>query len=170
MRHVLLFEFISQKLLGKDVIFNNADVYLGEGFENVDPAVVDEQNIVYSLSRQVAPESKCRDNDYCKHYHGSHDAFFFRLHRPLPETFFQDLKFPFCSYGMENILNWLFESQLQMCVLNPCRILPIYHYHCSNLRMSKPRKRMNYSPRFKNRGNPRPTKKLVCQKVAAQMD
>ena len=164
------FEFISQKLLSKDVLFNNADVYLGEGFENVDPAVMDEQNIFYSISRHAAPESKCQLRGKCTPYGGSHDAFLFRLHRPLPEAFFQDLKFPFCASGMENVLNWLFESQLQMCVLNPCRSLYIYHYHCSKLRMLKPRQRVNNRPEFRNRGIPPPTKKLVCQKVAAQMD
>ena len=160
------FEFISKKLLGKDVLYSNADVYLGEGFENVDPAVMNEHNIVYSLSRQIAPESKrCRDKDQCKYYIGSHDAFLFRLHKPLPEAILQQLKFPFHSLGMENVLNWLFEGQLQMCVLNPCRILPIYRYRCSNLRMLNPRQIVYYELRGK--GRVLPTKKLVCKEVNA---
>ena len=169
MTHVLLLSLSHRNYLVR-MYYLIMQMSIWEGFENVDPAVMDEQNIFYSISRHAAPESKCQLRDKCTPYGGSHDAFLFRLHRPLPEAFFQDLKFPFCASGMENVLNWLFESQLQMCVLNPCRSLYIYHYHCSKLRMSKPRQRVNNRPEFRNRGIPPPTKKLVCQKVAAQMD
>ena len=143
------FEFISQKLLGKDVLLNNADVYLGDGFENVDPAVMDEQNILYSISRHVAPESKCRDMDKCNDYLGSHDVFLFRLHRPLPEAFFQELSV---------LPEWKTFSIGYLKVSCKCASSThvdhyIYHYHCSKLRMSKPRRRVHEIPRFRNKGH-----------------
>ena len=54
-----LWEYISQKLVGKDAMFANADIYLGDGFELVDPLLMAKQKIVYALTRHVAESEKC---------------------------------------------------------------------------------------------------------------
>lgn len=96
------FDYISQNLLGKDVMYANADVYLGEGFDKVNPEVMDQQKIVYALSRHNAPEyatmcPKTSDKyffrDLCQEYIGSHDVFLFRSHKPLPELVLHQLDF-----------------------------------------------------------------------------
>ncbi len=52
------FDYISKHLLGRDVIFATADVYLGAGFDRVDPVVMDRKKIMYSVSRHVSPAGK----------------------------------------------------------------------------------------------------------------
>lgn len=137
-------DYISQNLIGRDVIYANADIYLGGGFDKVDAVVMDRQRIMYTLSRQVAPEHEVTcgktSKEYffenlCSKYRGSHDAFLFRLHQPLPEAFLQTFDFDLPSPGMEGRVNWSFANVLQYCVLNPCSILEVFHYHCSDLRV-----------------------------------
>ena len=136
------FEYISQNLVGEDAMYANADIYLGEGFELVDPAVMIRQKIMYALTRQVKPEERCgvnrtfTDTDKCLEapYIGSHDVFLFRLKKSLPDTFLKELEFKLPSLGMENVIVWHFQHKLGYCVLNPCSILESFHYHCSNVR------------------------------------
>ena len=146
------FEYISTYLVGKDAMYANADVYLGEGFELVDPAVMNRQKIMYALTRQVKPEERCgvnrthSDTNICleKKYLGSHDAFLFRLNNTLPDDFLDTLDFRLDSSGLENVVIWLFQHNLRYCVLNPCSILELFHYHCSNVRNKATRQRVNH--------------------------
>ena len=102
-------DYISQNLVGKDVMYANADIYLGKGFETVDPKVMGRQKIMYTPSRHMAPEHKtiCKttvykryfNKDLCSWYIGAHDVFLFRLHEPLPEEFRQKLDFNLIRTG-----------------------------------------------------------------------
>ena len=131
------FEYISKNLLGRDAMFANADIYLGKGFERVDPTLMDKEKIVYALTRRVAQEDRCgaersyTDTDKCMEakYIGSHDVLFFRLHEPLSEEFLEPLGFDLVSPGIENVLIWLFRKRLKYCPLNPCSVLEAFHYH-----------------------------------------
>ncbi len=105
-------DYISQKLLGKDVMFSNADIYLGSGFDGVDSILMSQQKIIYALTRRVAKEEKCDRParhlvgvDLCleKEYWGSHDAFLFRVTEPLPEEILKELEFRLGSPGLENV-------------------------------------------------------------------
>ena len=83
------FDYISQNLVGKDVMFVNADNYLGSGFDRVDPAVMCENKIMYALTRRAnKEETPCEKKDFCvdQRYAGSHDAFLFHLAEPIPES------------------------------------------------------------------------------------
>ena len=159
-----LFEYISLHLIGKDAMFANGDIYLGDGFNLVDPEVMSHQNIMYALTRQIAYNERCKykhlyNTDLCREhkYTRSHDTFLFRLKKPLTEDFLENLEFTPGSLGMENIIIWLFKVKLNYCVLNPCRILQTFHLHCSGLR--SPRKRVD-DP---NRTGASPfTDKLAC--------
>ena len=96
------FEYISQNLVGKDVMFANADNYLGGGWDRVDPLVMSRQKIMYAVTRQVAQEEKCNvpnvksfsgiDMCFDMRYIGSHDALLFRLTEPLTEEFLKELE------------------------------------------------------------------------------
>lgn len=169
------FEYISTNLVGKDVMFANADIYLGQhGFDKVDAGTMVRENVMYALSRRVAPEDRCgrtkdgrkksvgiTDMDICLSgkYFGSHDAFLFRLHKPLPEDILEELEFALGSLGQENILIWQFQTRLKYCVLNPCSILPVFHYHCSSLRNRGNKVRVNSE---NNTGRAPYTNKLLC--------
>ena len=157
-------EYISLHLIGKDVMYANADIYLGDGFDLVDPEVMSHQNIMYSLTRQISKKERCRhktlyNTDLCREhkYGGSHDTFLFRLKRPLTEDFLRNFEFTPGSLGMENVLMWAFETKLKYCILNPCRILETFHLHCSELR--SPRKWVSSG---KKNGRSPFTKKLTC--------
>ena len=135
-------DYIAENLLGKDVAFATADVYLGEGFEDVDATAMRRQKIMYSISRYVAPEGalcgkKKRQSffrDKCKKDTSSHDVFLFQIQQPFPEEFYKMLQFNLVKHGMEGRVMWLFHNVLDYCVLNPCLVLKIFHHHCSNLR------------------------------------
>ncbi len=136
-------EYISNNLVGKSVMYSNADVYLGRGFEQVDALKQKQNDIMYAVSRHLAPEYNTLCNktsrsfflqDKCAKYGGSHDMFLFYLHHPLPEEFVEKLNFNTVKYGLEGRIIWLFSNVLKYCVLNPCSILNIFHYHCSHLR------------------------------------
>ncbi len=136
-----MFEYISQNLVGQDVMYVNGDIYLTEGFDKVDAQAMRQRHIIYGLTRRGKQEAKCRMRDYCgvnvKHSVGSHDAFLFHLMKPIPENALQDLEYKLGSAGSENVLLWMFKYRLKYCVLNPCRILKAYHLHCTNLRTSR---------------------------------
>ena len=160
------FEYISLHLVGKDAMYANADIYLGDGFDLVDPEVMSHQNIMYSLSRQVSDKDKCRqknlyNKDRCRElkYKGSHDAFLFRLKKPLTEVFLQSLKFSLPSLGMERVIMWAFQTKLKYCILNPCHILETFHLHCSGLRSHRKRPVNNATNSVQSPF----TKKLVCK-------
>ncbi len=163
-------EFISEHLVDKDVIFANADLYLGGGFDRVDPQVMAQRKIMYTPSRRIAERDRCNhtakdwtlsDVDMCfgHEYIGSHDVFLFRLEEPLPEEVLKQLEYDLVSPGMENVLMWLFKTKLKYCLLNPCSILETFHLHCSNLRNKWDKPRVNIGGKH---SGARMTKDMVC--------
>lgn len=129
------FEFISKNLLNKDVMFTNPNIFLGEGFNLIDPAVLRKEKILYSLTRlsqdKCAPSQGtglCGDHKYM----GYHDTFLFHLKEPFPVDFLQELESDFLSPGMEGVIMWLFKTKLDCCVLNPCSVLQTFYYSCSD--------------------------------------
>ena len=137
------FDYISRNLVGKDVIFANADIYLGSGFHRIDRLDMSKQRILYAITRRVSKdcvEQSISGVDMCldMKYIGCHDTFLFRLVKSLPEkSFLKKLEFDIVNPGIENALIWLFQQKLKYCVLNPCSILETFHLHCSNLRNKK---------------------------------
>ncbi|CAH1798538.1 unnamed protein product, partial [Owenia fusiformis] len=80
----MLAEYASENLIGKIVVFQNADISLGEGFEDIKMEYVKDRRISYSLSRQ-GPRNKtsCQLWNYCIKYVGSHDTHMFYMHSPF---------------------------------------------------------------------------------------
>ena len=142
-------------------MFLNADIYLGRGFEKVNPSVMRENKIMYSLTRHVKKKENCGERYKCigMKYVGSHDTFLFHLTEPIPESALKILDYNLSSRGMENVLMWMFQTRLNYCVLNPCTIMFTYHLHCTNLRTDHSKVRVNNATTF---GKAPFTKKLVC--------
>ena len=173
-----LWEYISQNLVGKDAMFANADIYLGDGFELVDPLLMAEQKIVYVLTRHVAESERCpgvstktmrkwREKyvNLCldKRYIGSHDSFLLHLTEPLPGEALGEMEFLLPSLGMENVLLWIFQTMLKFCTLNPCRTLETFHFHCSYLHNGYERPRVDHKNGVIWRRAVAPfTEKLLC--------
>ena len=164
-------DYISQNLVGKFVMFGNADIYIGTGYEMLDPDRVAKDMIMYSLSRSVNitrdkcmnSSSKLTKGDRCVDPKfirwDSHDNFLFYLHEPLPEEFLSGLEFVFPAKGGENVLMWLFREKLHYCVINPCTILTTYHLHCSDVRNRDTMPRVNNE---NNSAHAHPTNDLYC--------
>ena len=158
-----VFEYISQNLVGRDVMFVNADIWLGSGFDRIDPHVLRTQRIMYALTRQVTEEERCGVINMCTEdkYMGSHDTFLFHVTEALPESALKLLNYRISSAGMENVLMWVFKKKLNYCILNPCSILETFHFHCSHIR----NRMQGHWPRVNNKNNTVTspfTKKLVC--------
>ena len=148
-----VFQFISDNLVGKDTMYANGDMYLGNGFENVNATELRENKIFYALSRRGKQEEACKMEDYCGgdfQYLGSHDVFLFHLKEPIPEVALQKLDFKVPSSGSENVLIAVFAKMLHYCSLNPCKTLETYHLHCSGIRPGK-RERVNTDKEFNGR-------------------
>ena len=155
-----IYDYISENLVGVDVMFLNGDIYLGDGFDRVDPIVMRKNKIMYTLTRQVKKEESCGERDKCleRKYIGSHDTFLFHLTEPIPESALQHLNLEFASRGVENVVMWVFKTKLGYCLLNPCTILKTFHLHCSKLRNTN-RIRVNNAS---NTDLAPFTKELVC--------
>ena len=157
------FEYISHNLVDKNVMFISGDIWLGSGFDQVDPIVMRKQKIMYAITRQVTHnEERCGQKDLCleENYIGCHDTFLFYLHEPMPEGALQPLDFKFPAPGIENVLMWVFQKKLGYCLLNPCSILQTFHFHCAAVHNHGSWKRVNNGD--KSALAP-PTKKLVCK-------
>ncbi len=156
-----VFDYISNNLVGQDVMYLNGDIYLTDGFGKVNAQVMRQRHIIYGLTRRGKQEAKCRMRDYCGvnswRSRGSHDAFLFHLMKPIPENALKNLEYPLGSWGSENVLLWMFKYRLRYCVLNPCRVLLTYHLHCSNLRTGG-KIRVNRSKSYYGRI----TNRLIC--------
>ena len=156
-----VFEYISLNLVGRDVMFVNADIWLGSGFDRIDPQVMRKQRIMYTLTRQITEEERCGSDNMCTEYKyiGSHDSFLYHVTEALPESALKHLNFRISSWGMENVLIWLFQTKLKYCTLNPCHVLKTFHFHCSPVRNHAPWPRVNNGS---NTGMSWFTKSLVC--------
>ena len=157
-----VYDYISENLVGVDVMHLNGDIYLGGGFDQVDPVVLRKNKIMYTLTRQVKKEESCGQKDWCREwkYIGSHDTFLFHLTEPIPEDALHFIDYALGSWGMENVLMWMFKTKLGYCLLNPCTILETFHLHCSNIRNK--RIRVTTKTTF---GVANFTKDLVCDAV-----
>ena len=145
-----IFQYISDNLADKDVMYANGDIYLGNGFEKVDACLLNKRNIFYALTRLGKQEEACKMEDYCGgdvEYIGAHDAFLFHLNEPIPEEALKELEYKIWDFGGENVLMGVFNKLLHYCILNPCKILEIYHLHCSAARRND-RVRINTNSTF----------------------
>ena len=157
-----VFQYISDNLTNKDVMYANGDIYLGNGFEKVDANVLSKRNILYALSRLGKQEETCKMPDFCGgdyQYMGSHDVFLFHLKEALSEQVLKELEFMIWDCGTENVIIGVFQKLLHYCTLNPCTILESYHLHCSKVHYSN-RTRVNTNSRFN--GLSPFTTKLTC--------
>ncbi|CAH1799885.1 unnamed protein product [Owenia fusiformis] len=143
-----VWEYTSVSLLGKHVVVLNADIILGEGFEKINPDYLNITNVLYVLSRHKSPKmdikgSGCNDvihgvaKDFCDTYIRSHDAYVIYMNKVFSEKNLKYLHYPLNYLGAENKLIGFWKREYDYKLLNPCKVLKIYHNHCSNLHFDK---------------------------------
>lgn len=151
------FRYVSDFLRNKNAVIINADCYIGKGFENLDPDILS-QKTIYALTRHETTYAieHCNSRNLCSSsvkYIGSHDAFVLHLKKPLPYSLLETLMIRPDIVGVEKFVIFNLRKTGGFKVRNPCRILYIFHHHCSQFRHEELRfvhgKRLNnlYIPR-----------------------
>ena len=139
--------YSSNYLQGEMVIMCHQDNYLGEGWDKVNGSVLKRERLMYALTRHPSP-SKCNETMLSAHcgvgysYIGSHDAFVFYVNGVIDRQKLVEVDVTPNMYGMENLLIWTFQSKLKYRMLNPCKVLVVYHNHCVGMRETG-RRRIN---------------------------
>ena len=135
-----VFKYISDHLQDKTVMFANEDIYLGEGFERVDPVMMRDSKIMYVPTRHNSPafghcQDKLKQSNCSKKYIGlqSYDSYLFHLKEPVNDKVLREIDFATNAYGIENRCVWAFKTFMNFCILNPCTVLQTFHIHCSGL-------------------------------------
>ena len=131
----IVFKYITENLKKRLVVFMGSDNYLGEGFEKVDVGYLKRKQVVYVLTRSGRQEAECLMTGNCRQrYLFSHDAYIMVPTFTLNAASLDWFAFPQHQWGAENIVIYILRRVLRLRVLNPCRILKVYHYHCSGYR------------------------------------
>ncbi|KAK6165465.1 hypothetical protein SNE40_022389 [Patella caerulea] len=155
------YEFVFSNLSGRLVMVNQADVYPGHGLDLISKDVMVSNKLMYALTRHGRMERKCdmRPGITCtdKGYIGSHDTYIFVPKGKLPPAAWNALNHHSFVLGIDNVLIWTFENILKYKVLNPCKVITMFHYHCSGVRPTARSKRINNKS---NTGRSRPTDNL----------
>ena len=138
MRYRDAFKYASDNLLRRNVMIMNADCYVDKGFERLNESILNRKTM-YALTRHETPENVrlCKARDFCgptATYHGSHDAFLFRLLEPLPSQLLDSIDYRPNMMGIEQVLIFNFKKYTQFNLKNPCKILHVVHHHCSQER------------------------------------
>lgn len=132
------FHYVSNFLLKKNAVIINADCYIGNGFEKLDPDILRKKTI-YALTRHETLDAikHCKGKDFCSSfakYIGSHDAFVMHLNNPLPKQLVDTLMVRPDIVGVEKFVIFHLRNIGGFKVKNPCRILYVFHNHCTGLR------------------------------------
>ena len=135
MRYKDAFEYASNNLLHKNAMIMNADCYVGNGFEYLDESILNNKTM-YALTRHETPENArlCHAGDFCgsqARYVGSHDAWLFRLLVPVSPQLLSKIDYRQNILGIEQALMIRLRKYEQFTIKNPCKILHIFHHHCS---------------------------------------
>ncbi|XP_050409844.1 uncharacterized protein LOC126824621 [Patella vulgata] len=157
------FDFAYDNLQGEIAMYTPSDVYPGEGFELIKKDVMVKNKLMYILTRHGKKEKYCDmrkelSSNSCdeKRYMGSHDTYIFVPIGKFPAEVKKELSVFAIHYGVENMSIWAFRTLGHYKVTNPCKVLKVYHLHCTGLRDAR-RKRLNTS---KNTGMAIPTDHL----------
>ncbi|KAK6172306.1 hypothetical protein SNE40_015993 [Patella caerulea] len=155
-----IFEYVFTHLQGKLVMVTQADCYPERGFHLINKTVLSKNRLMYALTRHGHLEDSCDlSGEFCdqKTYVGSHDAYVFVPQGRFPLSASVYLHKKTTTWGIDLLIVWVFENILRYRVLNPCKVIYIYHRHCSFVRDVK-RVRVNT---HNTTGWSPPTDKLV---------
>ena len=129
------FSFISTHLLNRTAMFINADTFLGDGFQLIDPGYMRENRVFYALTRtwfrcKVAGARVHCGTPYVK----SHDGWLFVPTEPFSQDNLDFIDFTTNDNGAESALMWVLKFRLNFNLLNPCKQVKLLHNHCSGVR------------------------------------
>jgi len=171
-RYADLFRYANKVLeRGSIAIIANSDIEIRSDIKCARPPDPDLNKVMFnqkgrrlilSLSRHPARCGAAKGEiNECLRYRGSHDAFVFAP--PLESTLIEKLDFVQNKLGAENRLIWELRNASYR-IANPCRLIKIFHHHCT------PRSRKVPAKRFAQRGDGKyasvdPVTKFVCNDI-----
>jgi hypothetical protein len=131
-------DYVNERLQNRLVAITNMDIYLGEGFENLNKTLMVKRNISYALTRNGRQEQRCNmagKPGYCDQggYVGSHDTYLFVLTQRIDESTLSEFNYNMHVMGGDNVFIWVLKKRMKMKVLNPCKYLRTYHNHCVDI-------------------------------------
>ena len=146
--------YIQKNLQNKYAIVSNQDIEYGEGWDEINLKKMKEQNIMYALSRNVKKEHLRDPNCYAGNSancnpgstdNGSYDLFAFYVHGNVPKDMIAEMDYTQAKWGMENVFVWYAIHQWGYHVMNPCKVLMVYHIDCHHIGIKgRDRQRSNH--------------------------
>ncbi|XP_067679676.1 uncharacterized protein [Haliotis asinina] len=132
------FRFAFEKLQGRLVMVTQADVYPERGFDLIDIERLKSERLMYALTRHGRLEESCdMSGDFCDEgikFVGSHDTYIFVPHGYIPPSAIKFLSTDTMAWGIDLVITWVFQNILSFRVLNPCKVVFVYHIHCTYIR------------------------------------
>lgn len=137
------FVYISSCLKGRLVAMTNQDNNIGSDWEQKGSwsKILRRKHIMYALTRHSSKTPNCSWSNLpssCEEgrtYLGSHDTFLFYVRtRWTPESLAQVKGITSNMPFMENRIISMFKTKMNYTVLNPCKVLRVYHNHCVPMR------------------------------------
>ena len=134
--------YIQNNLQNKYAIMSNMDIEYGEGWDQIDLKKFKKQNIMYALSRNVKKKHLQDPNCYAKNSAncnpgspdvGSYDLFAFYVNGKVPAAMIEEMDYTQAKWGMENVFVWYAIHQWGYHVMNPCKVLMVYHIDCHHI-------------------------------------
>ena len=134
--------YIEKNLQKKLAIVSNQDIEYGEGWDKIDLKKFREQKLMYALSRHVKQEHLNDPNCYAKTSancnpgspdFGSFDLFAFYVDGKVPKAMVDEMDYTQATWGMENVFVWYAMNKWGYTVLNPCKVLNVYHIDCHHI-------------------------------------
>ncbi|XP_071119025.1 uncharacterized protein [Haliotis cracherodii] len=132
------FRFAFEKLQGRLVMVTQADVYPERGFDLIDIERLKSERLMYALTRHGRLEESCdMSGDFCdegRKFVGSHDTYIFVPQGRLTASAIDSLTTDTMAWGIDLVITWVFQNVLSYRVLNPCKVVFVYHIHCTYIR------------------------------------
>ena len=134
--------YIEAELQHEFVIVSNQDIEYGEHWDQIDLQKFKAQKLMYALSRNVKQEHFNDSACYAKNSancnpgskdHGAYDLFVFYVDGEVPRAMINEMNYTQAKYGMENVFVWYAQNKWGYHVMNPCKVLMVYHIDCHHI-------------------------------------
>ena len=134
--------YIETSLQNEFVIVSNQDVEYGENWDQINLQKFKHQKLMYALTRNVKKKHLQDAKCYAKHSTkcnpgsrdvGSYDLFAFYVQGKVPKAMIEEMDYTQAKWGMENVFVWYAQNKWGYHVMNPCKVLKVYHIDCHHI-------------------------------------
>lgn len=110
----------------------------------MDENKLERARVIYALTRHetISSNKNCKVIDFCgptQSYIGSHDAFVFKLSSPISQNVLKRINYHTNMESIEQVIIYNLRKYGNFMFKNPCKILYIFHNHCTGYRIANER-------------------------------